>query len=80
MLHAQCLRITPAMTEAEVLGVMGPPDSVRERPGEKRLSYDRYYWYSSGPVDIIFSTSEAVDAGRPSEEYRVLRTVCEDIW
>jgi hypothetical protein len=80
MLYAQCLRVTPAMTEVEVIAIMGSPDSVRESAGERRLSYERYRWYSSGPVDIVLAQAENGDSEPSTEGYGVARTVCEDIW
>ena len=67
--YRQCLRVTPGMTEQQVIEVMGKPQS-REAKDELWLYY-REEFGSSGPITIILSDTDGVE--------RVQATACEGL-
>lgn len=69
-----CLQIHEGMSGAEVIEIMGEPDSDHV-PDHGRYDlvyvYDRYAWNSSGPILVNLDVEEvAVVVGK----------TCEDIW
>jgi hypothetical protein len=83
MLYGQCLRVTPGMSEDEVLAVMGAPNAVdlpADRPGVRELIYQRYDLYASGPIIIVLAENELQGDTRAVGRPQVMRTICEDIW
>ena len=82
-LERQCQRVTVAMSESEVIELMGQPHTIErngERPNLRELVYQRRDPYASGPIVVQLESGEISNSANALETYRVIRTTCEDIW
>ena len=72
--YERCLQVQGGMSGAEVIEILGEPDSSYI-PDHGRFDllyvYDRYAWNSSGPILIKLDLKE---------DTVVVGKVCEDIW